>query len=104
MRYGHGQKLLTDGQCNMTLFHSFLKAAEAIAARNIIGIILSRLRVCFAEEFYHMEAAFVNVEVDVPLFKVGCMGFPDFRFRVQCLNGLPCSKTNTLAMAIHIDK
>ena len=62
---------------HMTLFHSFLKAAEAIAAGNIIGIILSRLRVCFAEEFYHMEAAFVNVEVDVPLFKVGCMGFPN---------------------------
>jgi len=37
----------------ITLFHSFLKAAEAIAAGNIIGIILSRLRVCFAEEFYH---------------------------------------------------
>ena len=61
----------------MTLFHSFLKAAEAIAAGNIIGIILSRLRVCFAEEFYHMEAAFVDVEVDIPLFKVGRMGFPN---------------------------
>ena len=77
MRHGHGQKLLTDGRRNMTLFHSFLKTAEAIAAGNIIGIILSRLRVCFAEEFYHMEAAFINVEVDIPLFKVGRMGFPN---------------------------
>ena len=85
---------------HMTLFHSFLKAAEAIAAGNIIGIILSRLRVCLTEEFYHMEAAFVNVEVDVPLFKVGRMSFPNFCFRVQCLNGLPCSKTNTLASQV----
>ena len=61
----------------MSLFHSFLKTAETIAAGNIIGIILSRLRVRFAEEFYHMEAAFINVEVDVPLFKVRCMGFPN---------------------------
>ena len=61
----------------MTLFHSFLKAAEAIATGYIIGIILSRFRVCLAEEFYYMEAAFVNVEVEVPLFKVGCMGFPN---------------------------
>jgi hypothetical protein len=53
----------------MTLFHSFLKAAEAIATGHIIGIILSRLRVCSAEEFYHMEAAFFNVEVNVPLFE-----------------------------------
>ena len=88
----------------MALFHSFLKAAESITTRNIIGIILSRLRVRFAEEFYHMEAAFVNVEVDVPLLKVRCMGFPNFCFRVQCLDCLPCSKTNTLAMAIHIDE
>ena len=51
-----------------------------------------------------MEAAFVNVEVDVPLFKVGRMGFPYFCFRVQCLDCLPCRKTNTLAMAIHIDE
>ena len=89
---------------HMTLFHSFLKAAETIAARNIIRIILSRLRVCSAEEFYHMEAAFVNVEVNVPLFKVGRMGFPNLCFRVQCFDCLPCSKTNTLAMAIHIDE
>ena len=65
-----------------TLFHSFLKAAETIATGYIIGIILPRLRVRFAEEFHHVEAAFVNVEVDIPLFKVRCMRFPDFRFRV----------------------
>ena len=88
----------------MPLFHSFLKAAETIATRKIIRISLSRLRVRFAEEFYHMEAAFVNVEVDVSLFKVGCMSFPNLCFRVQCLDCLPCSKTNTLAMAIHIDE
>ena len=97
-------RFMTEPGYNITLFHSFLKAAEAIAAGNIIGIILSWLRVRFAEEFYHMEAAFINVEVDVPLFKVRCMSFPNFCFRVQCLDCLPCSKTNTLAMAIHIDE
>lgn len=89
---------------HMTLFHSFLKAAEAIAAGNIIGIILSRLRVRFAEEFHNVKTAFVHIKMNIPLFKIGRVGFPNFCFRVQCLNGLPCSKTNTLAMAIHIDK
>ena len=89
----------------MGLFHPLFKAAEAFSAGDIlVGIFFARLRVCFAEEFYHMEAAFVNVEVDVSLFKVGRMGLPNFCFRVQCLNRLPCSKTNTLAMAIHIDE
>ena len=68
---------MTEPGQNMTLFHSFLKTAEAIAAGNVIRIILSWLRVCLAEEFYHMEAAFVDVEVDNPLFKVGRMGFPN---------------------------
>ena len=75
-------RFMTEPGHNMTLFHSFLKAAETIAARNIIRIILSRLRVYLTEEFYHMEAAFVNVEVDVSLFKVRCMGFPNLCFRV----------------------
>ena len=42
--------------------------------------------------------------MDVPLFKVWCVGLPDFCFRMQCFNGLPCSKTHTLAVAIHIDE
>ena len=62
---------------NMTLFHSFLKAAETIAAGGFLCIVHIRLRVGFAEKLHHVEATFVDIEVDVSLFKVRCMGFPN---------------------------
>ena len=58
----------------------------------------------FAEEFHNVKTAFVHIEMNVPLLKVRCVGFPYFRFRMQFFDGLLCSKTNTLAMAIHIDE
>jgi hypothetical protein len=70
-----------------------LKSAETIPAGDIIRIILARLRVGFAEKLYHVKTAFVDIKMDIPLLKIWCVGLPDFCFRVQCFNGLPCGKT-----------
>ena len=60
--------------------HFLFETAESITARNIIGILLAWLWVVLTEEFYHMESALIDVEVDIPLFKIGRVGLPDFRF------------------------
>ena len=51
-----------------------------------------------------MESAFVYIEMDIPLFKIGSVGFPDFRFWVQRFNGPPRSIAYTLAVAVHINQ
>lgn len=58
----------------------------------------------FAEKLHHVKTAFVDIEMDVPLFKVWRVGLPYFCFRVQSFNGLPSGKTHTLAVAVHIDE
>jgi len=86
------------------LFHFLLKAAETFSTGNIIRIILARLRVGFAEKLHHVKTAFVDIEMDVPLFKIWCVGLPDFCFRVQFFDGLPRGKSHALTVAIHINE
>lgn len=57
----------------------------------------------FAEEFYDVESAFIDIEMNVAFLKIRSMGFPYFSLRVQRFNGLPCGSTDALAVAVHID-
>ena len=91
------------GSC-FILFHLLLKATETISAGDIIGIILPRLWVSFAEKLHHVKTALVDIEMDVPLFKVWRVGLPYFCFWVQSFNGLPCSESHALTVAVHIDE
>ena len=56
------------------------------------------------EEFYSMESAFIDVEMDVPLFEVGRAGLPDNRFRVQAFHFLPGCKSDAFAVRFRNDE
>lgn len=47
-----------------------------------------------------MEAAFVDVEVDIPFLKIRGAGFPDLGIRVEPFDLLPRGKADALAMNI----
>ena len=91
-------------QFRVVLLHPFLKPQETIAAGDITFVDFAGFGMIFTEELHNMETAFVHIEMDIPLFKIGSVGFPDLRFRVQSLDGLPCDKAHTLAVAVYIDK
>ena len=57
----------------------------------------------FAEEFYDVESAFIDIEMNVAFLKIRSMGFSYFCLRVQSFNGLPCGSTDAFAVAVHID-
>ena len=100
------EKTREQGQSRVSLLslHPLFKPQEAIPTGDILGIILSRLRVIFAEEFHNVKTAFVHIEMNVPLLKVRCVGFPYFRFRMQFFDGLPCGEANAFAVTIYIDE
>ena len=50
------------------------------------------------EEFNDMEAAPVHIEMDVPLFEVGCYGFPNLHFGMQLFHLAPGSISDSLAV------
>lgn len=50
------------------------------------------------EKLYGVKSAAINVKVDVPLFKIRCVGLPDFRVRMPFLDGLPDSLADALAL------
>ena len=45
-----------------------------------------------------MEPAAIHIEMNITLFKIGRAGLPDFHFRVQRFDCLPCRVTNPLAV------
>ncbi len=57
-----------------------------------------RVLMIFAEEFNRRKSAFVDVKMDVPLFKIGRAGLPDLGFGVQGFNFKPCAVADALAM------
>jgi len=85
------------------LLHTLLKAQKTIAAGNIVGIFFAGFRMIFAEKFYDVTSAFVDVEMNVALLKIRGVGFPDFRFRVEGFNCLPGSCSYAFAVAVNID-
>lgn len=56
------------------------------------------------EIFHDVEAAPVDIEVDVSLLEIGCMGFPDRHFRVQLFDKTPGGITDALAVNLGVDK
>jgi hypothetical protein len=74
-------------------FHYLNKPEHLIRA--LAGGVLIIVRHCviggeiFAPELVYLKAAFVNVEVDIPLLKIWRAGLPHLGFGVQSLNGKP---------------
>ena len=84
--------------------HLFFKSQEAIASWDILRVVLTGFGMVFAEKFHDVKATLVYIEMDVPLFKVWSVRFPDFSFRVQRFDSLPSGISDAFAMAVHIDK
>ena len=52
------------------------------------------------EKLHDVEAAAVDIEVDIPLFKIRRNGFPDRYFRVQPFHRAPGSVADALAVRL----
>lgn len=48
------------------------------------------------EELHDMEAAFVDIEMDISCFEIGRTGLPDPRIRIEAFNFLPGSCADAL--------
>ena len=57
----------------------------------------------FVSKLHDVEAAAVNVEMDVPLLEMRCDGFPDLDFRVHGLHNLPRRMTDVFAVGFGQD-
>ena len=72
--------------------------------RTFIGIVLFILEhyvlglKIFTPKLIDLKAALVYVKMDIALLKIGCAGFPYFRFGMQSLNRLPCAVANAFTV------
>ena len=66
----------------------------AVTVRRIVRIGVKR-----TEEFYGVEAAFVDVKMNVPLLKIRRAGFPDLGFGVERFDRLPRTVANAFPCA-----
>ena len=62
------------------------------------------VRMVRTEKFHNMKATLVYIEVDISLFKVGRVGFPNYRIRIQGFCCLPSLKPNSTAMYFRLQK
>ena len=85
-----------------SLLHRLDKVKHFVGAFASVTVIIVGYRVCrckmFAPEFIDLEAAFVDVEMNVALFKIRGTGFPHHRFGVQSLNGQPCAVSDAFSV------
>ena len=89
--------------------HALFKAEHTAEVSTLIivffvGFRIMRIRMMAVEKLDDMEPAFVDIEMDVPRFKVGSTRLPDFCFRIQAFNFLPGSIAYTFAVCCWRDK
>ena len=85
------------------LSYYFLETEHPIAVRtSAIGII--RIGMMAVEILHDVETAAVDIEVDVALIEIGCVGFPDRHFGVQLFDKAPGGITDALAVNLGVDK
>ena len=56
------------------------------------------------EIFHNVETAAVDIEVDVALLEIGCVGLPDRHFGVLLFDKAPGGITDALAVDFGVDK
>ena len=72
--------------------------------RSLVGIVLLILKhivfglKIFTPKLVDLKTALVYVKMDIALLKIGCAGFPYFRFGMQSLNRLPRAVADAFAM------
>lgn len=67
---------------------ALLKSEHSVVARQIRLGRAVRVRVASVVVLHDMEAADIDIEVDVALLEIGRVGRPDFRVRVMRLDGV----------------
>ena len=85
------------------LLHHFYKAEHFIGTFIIVVIFLRHIVIglkIFAPELIYPESAFVDVEMNITLFKIRGASHPNLRFWMQGFNSLPCTVTDAFAMLI----
>ena len=86
------------------LFH-YLKKSEHLI-RTLVGDVLIIVRHCvigfeiLTPKLVDLKAAFIDVEMDIPLFKIWRTSLPHLGFGVQSLNGKPRAIANSSAVRI----
>ena len=81
-------------------FHSFLEFEQAVFLVKLLGHV--RVGVMFVEELDGMEAAAVDIEVDVAAVEIRGACLPQFNLGMHCLNALPDCLTDALALYAHL--
>ena len=56
------------------------------------------------EILHDVETASVDIEMDVALLEIGCVGFPNRHFRVQLFDQTPGGIADALAVNLGVDK
>ena len=80
-------------------FHDFDKAEHFVGAVLLLVVLGRQIeRVLCGEKLHNLEAAFVEVKVDIPLFKIRGESFPHLGFGMQCLHCLPCAVSDAPAV------
>ena len=85
----------------MFLFHLLFKPEHSCWELRIVALKLIRreiARMMLVEILHNMESAAVDVEMDIPCFKVGRERFPDRYLRMQCLYRAPCGIAYSFAV------
>ena len=86
----------------LSLFYSLYKVEHFIGAivRVVFFVVrhwVRRLKM-LAPKFVDLETAFVDVEMDIPLFKIGRTGFPHDRFGMEGFHRLPRAVADAFGM------
>lgn len=80
-------------------FHDFDKAEHFVGAVLLLVALGRQIkRMLCGKKLHDLEAAFVEVKVDIPLFKIRSKGFPHLGFGMQCLYCLPCAVSDAPAV------
>ena len=90
-------------------FHLLFKAEHSAGVFSFIivfltGLGIMRIRMMAVEEFNDMEAAFVDIEVDIPGLEIRRAGLPDLRLRIEPFDFLPGSLPEPFAVRCRVDE
>ena len=96
------QKLLAVGKEKILRLHHFYESEHLI--RPLIGIMFVFIRhfvvglKIFAPKLIDLKSAFVNVKMNVALFKIGSTSLPNDRFGVQSFHRKPRAVADSLGV------
>ncbi len=86
---------------NCDLLHYFFKTEHPVReliVQFIARVRIFRVRMIFVEKLYNIKSAAVDIEMDIPFFKIWSHRFPNLNFRMEFFHRAPCSESYALTM------